>query len=130
MVPSFAGKPYLIECPLPKAWHHTAACDEHDSLAIKSKEVRCLMLLIIDPKFRRDLEFLGSDKLAQPVDERFREPVDKGRAKIFKEFEVCRNCFGIESSNKAHQEMIQFVWTGSSMSQTGNPQGGTQSQKD
>ncbi|KAI3790567.1 hypothetical protein L2E82_03694 [Cichorium intybus] len=61
-----------------QTWHHTAACDEHDSLTIESKEVRCLMLLIIDPEFRRDLEFLGSDKLAQLVEERFRELVDKG----------------------------------------------------
>ncbi|KAI3751922.1 hypothetical protein L2E82_23016 [Cichorium intybus] len=51
-------------------------------------------------------EFLGSDKLAQLVEER------------------------IESSIKAYQEMIQIVWTDCSMSQTGNPQGGTQSQKD
>ncbi|KAI3768769.1 hypothetical protein L2E82_19601 [Cichorium intybus] len=90
MILSFAGEPYLIECPLPKAWHHTAACDEHDSLTIESKEVRCLMLLIIDPEFRRDLEFLGSDKLAQLVEERFREPVDKERTRIFKELEECK----------------------------------------
>ncbi|KAI3674453.1 hypothetical protein L2E82_29335 [Cichorium intybus] len=70
-------------------WHHTAACDEHDSLTIESKEVRCLMLLIIDPEFRRDLEFLGSDKLAQLVEERFRELVgERERTRIFKELEV------------------------------------------
>ena len=34
------------------------------------------MLLIINPEFRRDLEFLGSDKLAQLVQERFRELVE------------------------------------------------------
>ena len=57
-------------------------------MIVKSRKVRCLILLIIDPEFRRNLEFLGSDKL---VMERFHELVEKGRAKIFKEFEVCRN---------------------------------------
>ena len=56
----------------------------------KSRKVRCLILLIIDPEFRRNLEFLGSDKLTQLVVEKFHELVEKGRTKIFKEFEVCR----------------------------------------
>ncbi|KAI3749311.1 hypothetical protein L2E82_19918 [Cichorium intybus] len=56
----------------------------------ESEEIRDLMLLTIDPEFRKDFESLGPYELMQSVEEKFQKPVEEERARIFKRLAECK----------------------------------------
>ncbi|KAI3690405.1 hypothetical protein L2E82_48429 [Cichorium intybus] len=62
----------------------------HNSLVDVSKKIRDLMLLTIDPEFRKDFESMGPYELMQLVEERFQKPVEEERARIFKRLAECK----------------------------------------
>ncbi|KAI3506185.1 hypothetical protein L1887_28541 [Cichorium endivia] len=82
--------------------------DEHDFLIDESEKVRDLMLLTIDPEFRRDFEFLGPYELIQLVEERFREQVEEEQTRIFKRLAGCKleegSSVGSHTYKKGNQE--------------------------
>ncbi|KAI3691392.1 hypothetical protein L2E82_49751 [Cichorium intybus] len=93
MVLVIASKLHLIEYPIPVPPKHVITkglYDEHDLLFDESEEVRDLMLLTIDPEFRRDFGSLGPYELIQLVEEKFQEPVEEERARIFKRLAECK----------------------------------------
>ncbi|KAI3781084.1 hypothetical protein L2E82_11083 [Cichorium intybus] len=93
MVLVIAGKLHLIEYLIPVPPKHVITkglYDEHDLLFDESEEVRDLMLLTIDLEFRRDFGSLGPYELIQLVEEKFQEPIEEERARIFKRLTECK----------------------------------------
>ncbi|KAI3708696.1 hypothetical protein L2E82_38052 [Cichorium intybus] len=75
-----AGKPHLTEYPISVPQEQViinSSYDEGNFLVDVSEEIHDLMLLTIDPKFRKDFESLGPYELMQSVEERFRKPVEE-----------------------------------------------------
>ena len=90
---SIAGKLHLTEYPIPVPQEQViinSSYDEGNFLVDVSEEIRDLMLLTIDPEFRKDFESLGPYELMQSVEERFRKPVEEERARIFKRLAECK----------------------------------------
>ncbi|KAI3724493.1 hypothetical protein L2E82_36272 [Cichorium intybus] len=88
-----AGKLHLTEYPIPVPQEQViinSFYDEGNFLVDVSEEIRDLMLLTIDPEFRKDFESLGPYELIQSVEERFRKPVEEERARIFKRLAECK----------------------------------------
>ncbi|KAI3723167.1 hypothetical protein L2E82_34569 [Cichorium intybus] len=88
-----AGKLHLTEYPIPvppKQVIIKSLYDKHDLLVDESEKIRDLMLLTIDPEFRKDFESLGPYELMQSVEEMFRKPIEEERARIFKRLAECK----------------------------------------
>ncbi|KAI3751921.1 hypothetical protein L2E82_23015 [Cichorium intybus] len=88
-----AGKLHLTKYPIPvppKQVFIKSICDKHDFLVDESEKIRDLMLLTIDPEFRRDFESLGPYELMQLVEEKFQKPIEEERARIFKRLTECK----------------------------------------
>ncbi|KAI3780454.1 hypothetical protein L2E82_10435 [Cichorium intybus] len=87
-----AGK-HITEYPIPIPPEQViikSLYDKHDFLVDESKKIRDLMLLTIDPEFRRDFESLGPYEFMQLVEERFQKPVEEEQARIFKRLAECK----------------------------------------
>ncbi|KAI3688663.1 hypothetical protein L2E82_46407 [Cichorium intybus] len=80
---------YLIPVP-PKQVIIKSLYDKHNLLVDESEKIRDIMLLTIDPEFRKDFESLGPYELMQSVEERFQKPVEEERARIFKRLAECK----------------------------------------
>ncbi|KAI3503861.1 hypothetical protein L1887_32317 [Cichorium endivia] len=78
--------------------------DKRNFLTDESEEIRDLMLLTIDPKFREDFESLGLYELMMTVEERFRKPVEEEQSRIFKILTDCKQKEG--SSIDSHVVQI------------------------
>ncbi|KAI3765411.1 hypothetical protein L2E82_15444 [Cichorium intybus] len=88
-----AGKLHLTKYPIPvppKQVIIKSSCDKHNFLVDESEKIRDLMLLTIDPEFRKDFESLGPYELIQSVEERFQKPIEEERARIFKRLAECK----------------------------------------
>ncbi|KAI3690793.1 hypothetical protein L2E82_49001 [Cichorium intybus] len=82
-----AGKLHLTEYPIPVPPEQViikGSYDKHNFLVDESEKICDLMLLTIDPEFRKDFESLGPYELMQLVEERFQQPVEEEQARIFK----------------------------------------------
>ncbi|KAI3699945.1 hypothetical protein L2E82_44555 [Cichorium intybus] len=93
LVLSIAGKLHLTEYPIPVPPEQViikGSYDKHNSLVDESEMIRDLMLLTIDPEFRKDFESLGPYELMQLVEERFQKPVEEERSRIFKRLSECK----------------------------------------
>ncbi|KAI3779346.1 hypothetical protein L2E82_09052 [Cichorium intybus] len=108
LVLSIAGKLHLTAYPIPVLPEQViikGSYDKHNLLVDESEEIRGLMLLTIDPEFRRDFESLGPYELMQLVEERFQKPVEEERARIFKRLAECKLKVG--SSINSHVLQIE-----------------------
>ncbi|KAI3724494.1 hypothetical protein L2E82_36274 [Cichorium intybus] len=88
-----AGKSHLTEYPIPVPPEQViikSTYDERNFLVDESEKIRDLMLLTIDPEFRKDFESLGPYELMQLVEEKFQKPVEDERARIFKRLAECK----------------------------------------
>ncbi|KAI3690656.1 hypothetical protein L2E82_48836 [Cichorium intybus] len=88
-----AGKLHLTEYPIPVPPEQViikSFYDKHEFLVDESEKIRDLMLLTIDPEFRKDSESLGPYELMQSVEERFQKPTEEERARIFKGLAECK----------------------------------------
>ncbi|KAI3701085.1 hypothetical protein L2E82_45729 [Cichorium intybus] len=107
LVLSIAGKlhltEYLILVP-PEQVIIKGSYDKHNLLVDESEEIRDLMLLTIDPKFRKDFESLGSYELMQLVEEKFQKPVEEERARIFKRLAECK----LKAGSSVNSHVLQI----------------------
>ncbi|KAI3682156.1 hypothetical protein L2E82_50090 [Cichorium intybus] len=93
LVLAITSKLQLIKYPIPISREQViikSLNDEHNFLVDESEEIRNLMLLTIDPKFRRDFESTGPYELMQSVEEKFQKPIEEERARIFKRPAECK----------------------------------------
>ncbi|KAI3752544.1 hypothetical protein L2E82_24578 [Cichorium intybus] len=88
-----AGKSHLTEYPIPVPPEQViikSSYDERNFLVDESEKIRDLMLLTIDPEFRKDFESLVPYELMQSIEEKFHKPVEEERARIFKRLAECK----------------------------------------
>ncbi|KAI3792259.1 hypothetical protein L2E82_06134 [Cichorium intybus] len=94
---------YLIPVP-PEQVIIKGSYDKHNFLVDEFEKIRDLMLLTIDPEFRKDFESLGPYELMQLVEERFQKPVEEERARIFKRLAECK----IKEGSSINSHVLQI----------------------
>ncbi|KAI3740415.1 hypothetical protein L2E82_30844 [Cichorium intybus] len=107
-----AGKLHLTEYSIPVPPEQViikSLYDKHDLLVDESEKIRDLMLLTIDPEFRKDFEYLGPYELMQSVEARFQKPVEEERTRIFKRLAECKLKEG--SSIDSHESSVNTLLT-------------------